>query len=338
MDIQSINKKWRLLFPGYNLNVSADFARTCINVMESMSANYIDSFSEGIAVVSRDYKKYGFISDKGKIIAPLIYEKAWYFNDGFAKVKKDGKWLLLNKDGREITLEKDYQDIGRMQCRRCKATTKIFQEEEFLYGDFDSEEEIGWWGYLDECGCEVIPTQYIYARDFVDGYASVCRGGWKKTDSGLYQRTECLWGVIDVNGNEVIPCRHDDISHFYAATDIFKVHTGGWKNGAWGVMNKQGEWLAPPIFNNIGDEYSNGIFDFYEYLSTPPILEGCNKLYGIYDIINQKILFEPQFISVTAEDGLFTMLSIDDNGNVTKHTADYQELRSIYPRKSAYCN
>lgn len=47
--------------------------------------------------------KYGFIDKEGKLVVDYVYDKALEFNEyGFAAVKKEGKWGVINEQGQEI--------------------------------------------------------------------------------------------------------------------------------------------------------------------------------------------------------------------------------------------
>ncbi len=54
-----------------------------------------------MAVVGVD-NKYGFINKMGKPITPLIYENARFFEDGMAKVLKDGEMKYVDINGKEL--------------------------------------------------------------------------------------------------------------------------------------------------------------------------------------------------------------------------------------------
>ena len=93
---------------------------------------------------------------------------------------------------------------------RCRVSTmKITGWADLAYYS-DNEHYAGLWGFIDELGKEIIEPQYIYAMDFEDGLAVVCKGEWKETN-GKYWNNGELWGVIDINGKEVIPCQYDEI-------------------------------------------------------------------------------------------------------------------------------
>ena len=286
-----------------------------------MEFDYIDDFHDGLAKVAIQGKGYGFISSSGEIIAPMVYEDAGFFHNNFSQVKKNGEWMLINRYGKEISLPRKYKDFGWMSNGRCRVSTmKITGWADLAYYS-DDEYYAGLWGFIDEAGDEIIEPQYIYAMDFEDGLAVVCKGEWKEKN-GKYWNNGESWGVIDINGKEVIPCQYDEIDFFNDAPGIFKVHTGGWKSGKWGVMDGTGKWIAPPVFNNISYDYQNGLFVFYENRNVPGD-EFRDALYGVYDIPNQKILFEPQFTDVYfMKNGLFCIETVDSEANGTERIID----------------
>ncbi|WP_373567640.1 WG repeat-containing protein, partial [Paenibacillus mendelii] len=51
-------------------------------------------FKEGYAAVKKD-GKYGYIDKAGDVIVPLEYNSAGRFNDGLSIVRKDGKWGII---------------------------------------------------------------------------------------------------------------------------------------------------------------------------------------------------------------------------------------------------
>lgn len=79
----------------------------------------VDSFSEGLAVVSRDAEirfrddrepmefyfegskegPWGYIDVTGAVVIPLRFERAGRFSCGLARVRQDGKWGYIDKSG-----------------------------------------------------------------------------------------------------------------------------------------------------------------------------------------------------------------------------------------------
>ncbi len=212
----------------------------------------------------------------------------------------------------------------------------------------DYSEIAGTWGFINEDGAEVIPPQYIYAEDFYGGIAIVCKGKWtidkkwdNKYNSGRYWTEEELWGAIDKEGNEVIPFMFDEIKSFNDVDDVYIAHYGGWENGHWGVIDKKGQWLADPIFEDIDYNYKDGLFAFY----AEDKWNGDDVPLGIYDVNQKKVIFEPQFFDVSFRDDEWIEVEvydeklgrrvekfIDRDGNEKFHSI----YSSIYSWKTPY--
>ena len=216
---------------------------------------------------------YGYVDPTLRIVIPMQYDEAGVFANGRAKVRNGDQWFFVDKAGNETPLipahlESKYEEVSHYAEGLCRVSTLKLRFMDMAYHS-DYSEIAGNWGYVDESGKEVIPPQFIYAYDFEDGVAIVCKGKWTidpKWDyaghTGRYWHDEELWGAIDKDGNEVIPCMFDEIK-FFNEGDALMVHTGGWEEGRWGVMDKQGNWLAEPVFKDISYDYHDGLFAFY---------------------------------------------------------------------------
>lgn len=291
--------------------------------LTSLDFDYIDNFSEGLACVGLDGRGYGFIDETGKLVIPAIYENADSFKSGKATVKRDGKQYFVDKSGKEIELTGNsghkYQDVGELSEGLCRVSTLKLDFMDLAYHS-EYSDIAGTWGFVDENGNEIIPPQYIYAYNFEDGIAIVCKGEWtidKKWDNeyntGRYWTEEELWGAIDKSGKEVIPCIFDEIKTFWDTTEVFMAHYGGWKNGKWGVISRTGEWLVDPIFEDIDYEFKDGLFAFYE---EDRWSDSVDVLLGVYDLNQHKVIFEPQFLDVSfREDGYLVVEIYDEKSD-----------------------
>ena len=294
-----------------------------------------DDFHDGLLCVYTEGKGYGYIDRNGKLAIPPQYEETQDFHNNYAAVKKDGQWLLIDREGKELALQRSYRQFGIMENGRCPASTVHFESDDFAYHS-NYACDAGWWGYVAENGKEVIPPQYIYATDFKNGLAVVCKGKWTKSPKwdnehrkGKYWFEEARWGVIDPDGNEVIPCQYDKIETFSAteSQDIFKVHTGGWEHGRWGVMDKQGRWIAPPVFDELGYDYQDGYFIFFPDLdiekkeNTAANNTALYRMQGVFEVKTQTVLFEFPEIEIL-QNGLFLVTKITANGKITQHILD----------------
>lgn len=289
----------------------------------SIDFDYISDFSEGYARVVKKGYGYGFIDANMNFKIPMQYEYAEDFVNGYAKIKQNDNWYLIDSDNKKIEFKskidnKKYQEIAEYYEGMCRVST--LKPNLAYHSDYD--EIAGIWGFINEKGEEVIAPQYIYAYDFKEGIAIVCKGKWtidKKWDN-KYNQGRCwteteLWGAIDKDGNEVIPFIFDELKYFYDINEAFIVHYGGWEKGKWGVIDKRGKWLAEPIFEDIDCEFFDGMFAFYKDNCDGCVNDDDVRL-GIYDTNQQKIIFEPQFLDVSfLEDGWIEVEVFDEKSH-----------------------
>lgn len=314
--------------------------------LTALDFDYIGNFSDGLAVVAVQGYGSGYVNPEMRFVIPMQFDEAMPFVNGKATARKGTKWFLLDKSGNvtplvPAQLESKYEEIGDYSEGRCKVSTLQLRLMDLAYHS-DYSEIAGNWGYVDESGKEVIPPQFIYAYDFKDGLAFVCKGKWTidpKWDyeghTGQYWHDDEQWGAIDPDGNEVIPCIFDEIK-FFNEDGAFMAHYGGWENGHWGVIDRQGNWLAEPVFEYIGYEYQDGMFAFY---NEDP-WDNDNAPMGIYDTKQKRVLFEPQFSEVSfREDGYIevevfdeklgrTVEKIIDRDGNEKFHSEYSSIRT----------
>ena len=333
-------------YDGVSTFASRDGKRLC-----SINFDYIDNFHEGLAKVGKYGCGLGYIDRDMNFVIPMIYDQAEEFVGGKAKVMREGRWLFIDKTGRETELKtadnnSKYQLVGNYHEGRCKVSTLELKRDDRGYLS-DYSDTPGTWGFVNEAGEKVIAPQYIYAGDFSNGIAFVCKGKWtidKKWDNeyntGLYWTDEELWGAIDKAGNVVIPFIFDEINRFCGAEEFYSAHYGGWTDGHWGVIDNRGNWLVEPIFEDIGYEYDDGLFVFYNDNKWAK-----DVLLGVYDIRQKTVIFEPQFFDVRfrgdgwikvevfdEELGRRIEKLIDRNGNEKFHSI----YSSIYTWKKPY--
>lgn len=283
----------------FNGDGVSTFVRRDGRRLTSLDFDFIDDFKEGLARVFIFDKGYGYIDADGKMAIPMVYEYAKDFHCGKAIVERGGKDYFIDKVGKETLIVspsgRRYEEICDFAEGLCRVSVLKLRSGDLQYYS-DHESAAGIWGYVDESGKEIISPQYIYAYDFCDGIAFVCKGEWmrdEKRDNSRYQTEEELWGAIDKNGNEVIPCIFDDFQSLDEETEIFAVHFGGWENGKWGIINKKGEWVVEPVFEDIDYVYTDGLIAFYNDSKW-----NDDSLIGVYDIRNQKVVLEPKFSDI----------------------------------------
>lgn len=152
--------------------------------------DYIGKLSEGKRRVKMGTPpvnlKCGYIDEAGNEIIPLIYSGVRDFSEGLAAVRTgnwaDGKWGFINAAG-ELVI--DYR----------------FQQPRNCMGGMIKAVVDGEWVYVDRKGSKTISLKaYELASRYRDGYAYVTKTRWPI-------KVDYTWGIIDENGNEVVPCK-----------------------------------------------------------------------------------------------------------------------------------
>lgn len=223
------------------------------NVAFLLNCDSVSSFKEGLAYFS-DGGKYGYIDETGKVAIQPIYDDASYFQDGLAKVRVGLKLGIIDKNGTEIVpVEYDdisfdsgfiitesggkygcfdkngnpifkpvYDNITMLPGKDSaivylgnqpeiidfKGNIKISAEYDSIAYD-GSEHGDGMIavrlnnkiGFLDISDfSEAVPPVNDWASFFTKGRAVVGNGN--------------KYGVIDKNGNTVVPINYDDVEVF----------------------------------------------------------------------------------------------------------------------------
>lgn len=195
----------------------------------------LGEFSEGFAAVKKD-GKWGFINTKGKDVIPCRYDGVYSFSEGFAMVENEDKYGFINTKGQEVIPCK-YDNVG------------CFSE------GFATVMKDGGWGFINTKGEEIVPYKYDHAFPFSEGLALV------------EQHEKC--GYINNKGEEVIPCKYDfNYSVFY----LYYFSEGlaaVMKNGKWGFVNTKGKEIisfkydeASPFSNGFASVAKSGKYCF----------------------------------------------------------------------------
>ncbi len=195
-----------------------------------------DDFWGGVAAVSKDGLKYGFIDTKGKPITEFKYDEAETMFQ-VARVAIDNKWGLINRIGKEIVpLKYDYDEIDE--------EFYILDEEQIL---IKAENEVR---LLDKNGNILVPVGYdkiAYNEAEIEPFVEV----WKGEKVGWY----------DIRlKKEIIPAIYDQVY-----LDMELEPYDRWitlvKDGKYGVwdLKKQVE-LVSPVYNSL--EFLYELMDF----------------------------------------------------------------------------
>ncbi len=121
-------------------------------------------FSEGLAAVSPDGKKWGFIDKTGKFVIEPMFQGEGSFSEGLAAVSPDGKkWGFIDKTGKFV-IEPSIDGA-------CGKTVLKFDEGLFC-AKTDNRE-----GFINRQGKMVIDTSgFLIAEEFHEGLAAAVPG------------------------------------------------------------------------------------------------------------------------------------------------------------------
>lgn len=228
----------------------------------------VQEYENGLARVWRD-GKCGAIDASGREVAPPIYDWVWLYEENYIHVEKkvsEDETLrgLLDREG-NVLLPVEYEGIGALNDGRRQVGLN------------------GKEGYMDEDQQWVIPAIYDRAWPFVAGLAWV---EMTKEDWGY------IGGVIDREGREVLPCVYDDVNIHDNGVISAGQYTGetgrfGGKVKKYGLFDQAGNMLLPMEYDWItcynvawGDEDHRLYDDYFELQKETP--EG-GSLSGIAD-------------------------------------------------------
>ncbi|MBR5822891.1 MAG: WG repeat-containing protein [Paludibacteraceae bacterium] len=166
-------------------------------------------------------------------LVPIEIDEVIHFDDnGYAEVRKDGKYGLINTDG-EFVIPCMYDELRRLNNVQ-HAAVRVNDK----------------WGAVDLHNNTLIEFVYDDAFDDKDNYVIVVQEG----------KMGCI-GILDKAGVN-IPCKYDMIGHFNE-----KGYTAACIDGKWGVIDVDDNVLAPFIYdraNNSGYKDAMGLSVYSE--------------------------------------------------------------------------
>lgn len=138
----------------------------------------IKMFPIGLGVAKRQ-DRYGIINSNGEEVVKCVYENTWIDQD-IIRVRKDGKWILLDKSGLPIcSLEFDFVEkfndngfarfqLGELWGVITKDMTIAIPPNYFYLGDLDHDKVVAknlrWYGVIDLNNNVVVPFKYSHMR------------------------------------------------------------------------------------------------------------------------------------------------------------------------------
>ena len=173
--------------------------------------------------------KWGYCDKEGRTKCRYIYQFAYEFSDGMARVELDGKFGYVGKNVR-IAIEPQYQRARDFNCGLAPVAYKPSDGHKFK------------WGYIDKGNNMIVPNMYDDARRFEDCGLALVHVGEK-------------YGLINTSGEIVVPLEYD-----YIELDKFSEEKPGiiHKDGLAGFVNTKGKVIISPQFERTFG-FSEGI-------------------------------------------------------------------------------
>lgn len=230
----SSDSQWGYLDSCFDVAIKPSFARAwnfqegLANVIVDRQVEFIDEnghvvlnlpnfdspsgfFSEGLLNYRAETgnKLFGYLSREGKSAIAPQFDRAEPFSEGFAAVKRAGKWFFIGVDGNKA-FDGQFENVGNFS------------------GGFAWVELDGKVGFIDHKGGFIVPPAFSQAESFREGLAAVLVGK--------------LWGFISSSGKLVIPPRFDRVQHFSEGLAAVQ------KGFLWGYIDHGGKFTIGPKF------------------------------------------------------------------------------------------
>ncbi|MBK7871405.1 MAG: WG repeat-containing protein [Saprospiraceae bacterium] len=262
---------------------------------------YLNSLQSGYAML--DYTQYdqlfkqeavlicegcewGYIDSTGRATVTPGYTFAQDFTNGVGIVACDGKWGMVNAKGQPV-IPCQYDGIEFLKNTDNKIVRLYVQTPKY--------------GLIDTLGQLAVDAVYDELGFFREGRLAVKRNG--------------LWGFVNDEGLEVIPCRFREVSNFYEGLAAVKI------GRYWGFIDKQGDIVIDFKYTRVGNfqeglawvgtSEGTGFINRKEQFVIPPRFEKANDfdrgvarvvVKGEFALIDRegKYIAKPQFVSIDA--------------------------------------
>lgn len=214
-------------------------------IIKDYSVKNAGIFADGMIPILTDQDKYGYCNSLGDYMFGG-FDYAGTFVSDTAAVKKDNRWILINKKGQKVHNE-EFEDIvinpdgsyikdNIIIANDGKGYT-FYNEEfehisEFRCDDIDiytRDNLIAFcvnkkWGFVDSKGNVKIKPQYDTAKSFSNGLAAVCKDG--------------KWGFINSDAKVVVDYMFSDVDYLNSEgscmVNVAKLSEN--ENASWGLI------------------------------------------------------------------------------------------------------
>jgi len=224
---------------------------------------YIEEFKNGIALAYSE--GYGYIDHSGNEIIDCVHTEVKQGTSLSVFLKKDDKWALFNSNGDNLT-GYIYNSVSGFENGLSAVSVSADNKEKY--------------GFVNDSGDVIIPFIYSSAQKFKYGKSIVSIGS--------------NYGIIDVEGNTVIPFNYTGFNPSYD----YNVIAAANKNSKWGLIT-----FANSTLTSFAYDY---IFDFQNGYAA--VLRDYN--YGVIDT-KGRIVIEVKYTSVQKALEALNMLNLN---------------------------
>ena len=255
--------------------------------LKNTFGNVVTGFNSGL-VPAGDLEKWGYLNSKGELGISLKYDYASEFNNGFAFVINEGKYIIIDTNGNETIVSAPNID----ELRNFSEGYAPYFTKKGLFGFINSNGEVaipaqfhgvgyfnaglawartkkGKIGFINSKGEWVIEPQLKTAYDFdiESGLAKVeikskwCyinKVGEIVTDFNIKKFGSYSEGLARAEKKGKIGFINSDQNwiispDFDSVRDFKNGYAAVKQKGGWGIINKSGEWIIEPNFKRIKD-------------------------------------------------------------------------------------
>lgn len=150
-----------------------------------------------------------------EIICGKQYSDTDSYRVGYLK-GYNGLYLICNKTLTAKPLPNEYKNTPLLYVPDCGGYKDglimvSLMGEVDLDTYYEEGPSAGLWGWIDIDFNVIIEPQFIFAGNFFNGRAKVCKGEWIRLANGRYDWKNEAWGIINTKGEELIRCEYERI-------------------------------------------------------------------------------------------------------------------------------
>jgi hypothetical protein len=228
----------------------------------------LESYSEGVAIISGGWCYHHYIDKKGKILFSLYANPAYSFQGGMSRIDviPDSSGIPINDKAGQAGWKRNYVDHqGNLLI-----PARYDSIGEYVHYGVRTIKRHGKYGFLDTTGQEVLPpafddidydSSYFWANrrrvgqygrfGFVDTYTGRLvvpvhyQGSLPSQNSLCWLKLNEKWGLVSFSGTTAIPFQYDQVSSF--TEGLARVG----RDGRFGHVNGRGEVVTPLQYDNV---------------------------------------------------------------------------------------